>query len=125
MNTTMTMRQKALEAALAEGPQMLRYEHEMNYWTLYVQRDGSVSWGNEVNSDSLLIDRDAADFRPVHYLVQVGTGSCGCNCDWCVDGGEYNPQDDEADVYDYAEKRIAEAFEDVPEDYFYDEDKIS
>jgi hypothetical protein len=121
MNTTITLRQKALEAALAEGPQMLRYEHEMNYWTLYVHRDGRVSWGNEVNSDSLLIDQDASDFRPVHYLVQVGTGSCGCNCDWCSDGGKYDPSDDEADVYDYAEKRIADAFEDVPENYFYDE----
>src|SRR5690606_1565562 len=118
MNTTTTLRQKALEAALAEGPQMLRYEHEMNYWTLYVHRDGTVSWGNEVSSDSLLIDHDASDFRPVHYLLQVGTGSCGCNCDWCVDGGEYDPSEDDSAVYDYAETKITEAFADVPAGYF-------
>jgi hypothetical protein len=109
-----SIREEARKAAITQAKEMLRLENEMNYHTLYVDHDRKVWWSKEVSRDTLLMDNEADDFRPLRYLVQVGMGS-----------GHGNGDSDEDEI-DYitirdAEQKLSDAIDDIPQGYFVDE----
>lgn len=87
--------------------------HERNYKTLYVYPDGRLHWVEAAGFDeSLVDDDDPASGQSIEaraHLVQVGTGSCDCNCDF------------ESDDYSAMVECMDEGLAAVPQGYFDDE----
>lgn len=63
--------------------QVARKAHEQNYERLDCHRDGTLSWQEDVTADTRTIDDQAVEFAAIPTLAIVGTGSQGCECDWC------------------------------------------
>lgn len=80
---TTTLRDTARELVIKQVSAAARKEHERNYEKLHIYRDGSVSWFECINKTDDLIDSEASHFAAVPSVITVGTGSCGCNCDYC------------------------------------------
>ena len=124
MITTTTIRQAVannLENHLANA---LRKAHELNYETLYVDRDGEIWWSEEASADTHIIDREADEFAAIPSLIQVGTGSIRCNCDWCDGPNAVQTTDEidfESEEFDYFRERIIEALGSISVGYFRDE----
>lgn len=123
--TTQIIRQ-AVESKIEDQlTEALRKQHELNYEKLYVSRDGDLWWSEDVNRDTQLIDREAEGFAGVPYLIQVGTGSCSCNCDWC-DGPnaveDTNDIDFESDEYDEFRRQMLDNLAQIDTGYFRDEE---
>lgn len=119
----MSIRQQ-VEAGIEERlGEVLRKAHETNYETLYVSRDGQMWWSEEVSADTRIIDNEAETFAAVPSLIQVGTGSTPCNCDWCISGH----QDDMGDMDDIGavnaeyQDRMSRALGAISPGYFRDE----
>lgn len=96
--------------------------HERNYCTLYVDHDGRIWWGEEVAQSTRVIDNQAEHFAPVASLLQVGTGSCKCNCDPCRRGEDPQNYGFEGDEYSVIETRMERSLEEISVGYFEDED---
>ena len=124
MITTTTIRQAVannLENHLANA---LRKAHELNYETLYVDRDGEIWWSEEASADTHIIDREADEFAAIPSLIQVGTGSIRCNCDWCSGPNAVESTNEiefESDEFDAFLARMTEALETIAVGYFRDE----
>jgi len=125
---TTTLREQAQQAAHCEIPDAHTKSHQLNYNTLYVYRDGSVRWHESISSDERVIDDTHSDscdsIRSVPYLLQVGTGSCACNCDECVGPNHWDdPSDIEMspDYYYTTEDAIDEGLNEIAYGYFGDE----
>ncbi len=124
MTTTTTIRQ-AVETKIEDHiTDALRKQHEQNYETLYVARDGELWWSEEVSSDTRIIDNEAEEFSALPSLIQVGTGSIRCNCDWCSGPNAVESTDEiefEGDECDEFRTRMIDALESIPVGYFRDE----
>lgn len=59
-------------------------QHQRNIETLYVTATGEVFWDEQVSVNSWL-HRDDGTLTSIY---RTGTGSCGCNCDACVNGDD-------------------------------------
>ena len=84
-----------------------------------VAGDGSIWWDLQADSQTHL--RDGGAMR-IPSLIQVGTGSSGCNCDWCA--SDLNSAEEiEGDVETRGtfSSRMSEALEAIPVGYFHDE----
>ena len=115
----MTLREQALESAIAEAANAFAKSHDRNYHKLYILRDGSVSWSEFTSRSSDLIDGGADGFAPVPSATTVGSGSVGCDCDMCA-GDEYDDSSDFEAVYAH-QKMIEDRFQDIDAPYFADE----
>lgn len=144
----MKLRDKALEAVIAEVETAVRKDHERNYEKLHVRRDGTVTWFESINRSDNLIDSEADGFQPIESVITVGTGSVLCNCDYCndvynadeerealADGREYDRDakyDSRAEAIDDAvansdlfetKDQMLERFDCIPAGYFHDEEE--
>ena len=117
----MTIRHTARAAVSNETAPNIEKRHQRNYHRLYVRRDGSLHWGEESSADTQLIDHGAASFAPVPNVALVGTGSIGCDCDWCADGGTVDVSDVDGDEIDAVEACMLDEFDTIPRGYFDDE----
>lgn len=102
MTQTQTHYQPLRSAILADireeyAFQACAKDHESSYQKLYVWRDGKVEWKQFHNQHEGIIDREAAGFAEVPYLVRVGTGGYMCNCDACGAGESPDFGQDELD----------------------------
>ena len=87
-----------------------RKSHEMNYEFLLVDTDGELCWIESIDSYRVFDEK---------ILIRVGTGSCGCNCDFCSEGSE---PEFESDEFDYYENEMLENLENIDIGYFADEE---
>jgi hypothetical protein len=145
----MTLREKATQNIVASAPEYAAYEHERNYRKLHVRRDGSVAWSEFIDRHSDLIDEQAQGFAAVPSVATVGTGSCMCNCDYCIsvydaaeeataieDGREYKREEkwesraeavrEAVAASDLAgiEEMMLARLDEIPQGYFNDEDAL-
>jgi hypothetical protein len=97
----------------------MRKWHEGYYETLYVARDGSIWW--DLQADSMTHLRDADGAR-IPSLMQVGTGSSGCNCDLCASDLNLSEENEcDCETQDQFRSRMTMALEAIPVGYFHDE----
>ena len=121
-NATMTIRDRVEQLMEGEIGNALRRSHEGNYETLYVTREGYLYWREEIDSATRDIDDD--EFAPMPHLIQVGTGSISCNCDWCQGPNAV----EETWTIDFATEEYSEMYDrmlarltEIPVGYFDDE----
>ena len=113
----MTIRETVADAIPTEAENMLRKSHEGNYETLYADSDGELEWHEAIDQNEYRVNTAS--------LVRVGSGSCGCNCDWCSGPDAVVTPSDidfEADEYDYATETMTRALNEIPIGYFDDEE---
>ena len=116
-----TIRQQVAQSARRHVREALVKSHQLNYSMLYVDHDGSLHWGEEVDQASHLIDRESEHFAPVESLLQVGTGSCRCNCDPCWRGEDPEDYGYEGDEYSAIEEIMTKGLGEISVGYFEDE----
>jgi hypothetical protein len=121
-----TIREQVKEAMQREIKPALIAEHERNYRTLYVRRDGRLHWYFSATDNEWLVDAksDSDSIQAVWHLIQVGTGSCGCDCDNCHGPDKFDDPSDiefESDAYDAMGARLQEALDELAPGYFNDE----
>src|SRR5208337_319090 len=83
MTDKITIRKTARELVIEQVSAAATKAHERNYEKLHINRDGSINWSECINKSDDVIDRYADHFSAVPSVITVGTGSFGCNCDYC------------------------------------------
>lgn len=98
----------------------LRKAHERNYETLYVDRDGSCWWADEIDSNTWRTHAGG----PTPSLAKVGTGSTPCNCDWCQGPDAVDSTSEiefEAGELSHQSEDMQRRLDEIPVGYFDDE----
>jgi hypothetical protein len=80
-----TLRSTARDLVIEQVSAAARKSHERNYEKLHVRRDGTVSWFESISKSDDLVDDEAGtrSISAIPSVITVGTGSYGCNCDFC------------------------------------------
>lgn len=117
----MTIRETILETGIDEQlAEAIQHTHDANYYRLEVLRDGTLRWREDIDRATRTIDDEADSFAPVGTLTIEGNGSIPCNCDWCAEGVDEDP---EADTLQAMSDKMGAALSEIEIGYFDDEDE--
>lgn len=115
MDNTLTRESIVNTIVDEQGSDILRKSHMQNIHTLYINRDGSVFWSEEVSSNTWL------EGDNISSIYSTGTGSVPCNCDWCSGDNAVDSLDEisfEADEYDYLTESLTRGIDEIEEGWF-------
>jgi hypothetical protein len=115
----MSIRGEVEEALNGEVSNAQSNNHQRNYHTLCVRRDGTFFWMEEASPSTRCIDPDASEFAAYPELIQVGTGSEDCDCESCT--GESEDDSDDPEPL-YLLELMVQSLDQIAIGYFDDEE---